>query len=181
MMMVEMHGGATKVEANSHNVTRKKSQSATAAPPALNGPASVGLLHDVTTQMMMNSESALISDPPILTPLKNNQSKILIWTDHEEKDIFSLVLKRRLAFLSRQKACPVLNECSFSFTKKGNDADTVVVAAKRHFPYGGRGSGKTWTLILPGMHIFLINCRLLYPYCTAIKIIFIKRSSNYQV
>ena len=28
-------------------------------------------------------------------------------------------------------------------------ADIVVIASKRHFPYGGSKSGKTWTLILP--------------------------------
>lgn len=121
MMMVEKH---SKLDGNS--TTAKN----------LNN--SLGKI-DVTTQMMMSG------DPPF-----KNHSKILIWTDHDERDIFSLVMNKRIAHL-RENSCPVLNECTFIFKKKGsNDADTVVVAAKRHFPYGGKESAKTWTLIIPG-------------------------------
>lgn len=128
MILVDKHSSAN-LQHESTNVTFASNQS----------------YNDVTTQMMMSG------DPPF-----KNHSKILVWTDHEDKDIFSLVLKKRIAHL-RENSCPVLNECSFSFTKRGNDADTVVVAAKRHFPYGGKESGKTWTLIIPGHESLLSN------------------------
>ena len=52
-------------------------------------------------------------------------------TDREERDIFSMVLDRRIAYL-RENSCPVLSECTFSFKKQDiNEADTVVIAAKR--------------------------------------------------
>ena len=51
--------------------------------------------------------------------------------DREERDIFSMVLDRRIAYL-RENSCPVLSECTFSFKKQDiNEADTVVIAAKR--------------------------------------------------
>ena len=88
--------------------------------------------------------------PPPPSSFKNRSSNILIWTDREQRDIFSMVLDRRIAYL-RENSCPVLSECIFTFKKQGiNEADTVVIAAKRHFPYGGKESGKTWLLIIPG-------------------------------
>ena len=61
-----------------------------------------------------------------------------------------MVLDRRITYL-RENSCPVLSECTFTFKKQTiNEADTVVIAAKRHFPYGGKESGKTWLLIIPG-------------------------------
>ena len=64
--------------------------------------------------------------------------------------MFSLVLKRRLTFL-KANICPILEECTFHLDKREphDNADTVVIASKRRFPYGGKESGKTWTLILP--------------------------------
>ncbi len=132
--MVEMHANS------SNSVKTRHSTNATS-----NTPQS----QDVTTQMMMNGE------PNLVNWISNNQSKILIWTDHEERDLFSIVLKKRLSYL-QSNSCPVLRECSFAFSKKSiNDADTVVVATKRHFPYGGSQSGKTWTLIIPGLNFSL--------------------------
>ena len=93
---------------------------------------------EVTTQMMQSG------DPPF-----KNHSHILVWTDKDNHDLFSLHLQRRLSYL--KSTCPALNECTFTFEKKGSEeADIVVIATKRHFPYGGQESSKTWTLILPG-------------------------------
>ena len=55
----------------------------------------------VTTQMMMSG------DPPF-----RNHSHILIWTDHDQHDLFSLILKRKLVFL-QANICPILDECTF--------------------------------------------------------------------
>ena len=124
MMMVDMHSEKTV-----DNTTKAK----------------IGLYNaDVTTQMMMSGTGEHRQHVP---PFKNH-SRILVWTDDDDQDMFSLVLSRRLDYL-REKQCPVLNECTFTFQKKGHEADTVVIASKRHFPYGGKESGKTWTLILP--------------------------------
>ena len=75
------------------------------------------------------------------------------WIIHLEKmycNNFSMVLDRRIAYL-RENSCPVLGECSFTFKKQAiNEADSVIIAAKRYFPYGGKESGKTWLLIIPG-------------------------------
>ena len=118
----------------------------------------------VTTQMMISGETfpavclqcysssclytiLFSGEPP---PPFRNHSHILIWTDHDQHDMFSLVLKRRLTFL-KANICPILEECTFHLDKREphDNADTVVIASKRHFPYGGKESGKTWTLILP--------------------------------
>jgi len=97
----------------------------------------------VTSTQMMGMRSG---DPPF-----KNHSNVLVWTDHDDQDSFSLVLKRRLSYLT--DLCPILQECTFNFDKHSSNgvqkADIVVIASKRHFPYGGSKSGKTWTLILP--------------------------------
>ena len=105
-----------------------------------------GNTKEVTTQMMQSG------DHPQPQPFKNH-SNILVWTDKDNHDLFSLHLQRRLSYL--KNTCPALNECNFTFEKKDSEqADIVVIATKRHFPYGGKKSSKTWTLILPGNSIF---------------------------
>ena len=104
--------------------------------------AAAGNTKEVTTQMMQSG------DPHFQQPFKNH-SNILVWTDKDNHDLFSLHLQRRLSYL--KNTCPALNECNFTFEKKDSEqADIVVIATKRHFPYGGKKSAKTWTLILPG-------------------------------
>ena len=73
------------------------------------------------------NQNYLKEDSNTLVFFKKKQKK----TDREERDIFSMVLDRRIAYL-RENSCPVLSECTFSFKKQDiNEADTVVIAAKR--------------------------------------------------
>lgn len=125
MMMVEMHSTKAHNKSGRHNIDNT-------------GPHNA-IINDVTTQLMMSGE-----------PPHKNHSQILVWTDKDSNDMFSLVLKQRLAYL-RGNSCPILNECTFHFDKKAHieDSETIVIATKRHFPYGGKESGKTWMLILP--------------------------------
>ena len=61
----------------------------------------------VTSTQMMGMRSG---DPPF-----KNHSNVLVWTDHDDHDSFSLVLKRRLSYLT--DLCPILQECTFNFDK----------------------------------------------------------------
>ena len=61
----------------------------------------------VTSTQMMGMRSG---DPPF-----KNHSNVLVWTDHDDQDSFSLVLKRRLSYLTN--LCPILQECTFNFDK----------------------------------------------------------------
>jgi hypothetical protein len=126
MMMVERH---SKADSDLHSSLEKA---------VLVNTASEAAGADGTTKMMM-------SGPPF-----TNHSHILVWTDHDADDLFSLVLGRRLVYLQNQ-VCPILSECTFLMEKTSglNKADTVVIASKRHFPYGGKKSDKAWTMIVP--------------------------------
>ena len=123
MIMVSRHSTLAKVSNVSKHVTNSK--------------------EEITTQMMVQSGENHQK------PLFKNHTSILIWTDKDNHDVFSLHLQRRLSYL--RNTCPALKECIFTFDKKDSkDTDIIVIASKRHFPYGGIESSKTWTLILPG-------------------------------
>ena len=84
-----------------------------------------------------HKSSVLFKDISLIQKPKLFKRRIqILWclqkkTDREERDIFSMVLDRRIAYL-RENSCPVLSECTFSFKKQDiNEADTVVIAAKR--------------------------------------------------
>ena len=124
MIMVSRHSTLAKVSNVSKHVTNSK--------------------EEITTQMMVKSDQKVVGQP-----LFKNHTSILIWTDKDNHDVFSLHLQRRLSYL--RNTCPALKECIFTFDKKDSkDTDIIVIASKRHFPYGGIESSKTWTLILPG-------------------------------
>ena len=67
----------------------------------------IPFVYIVTSTQMMGMRSG---DPPF-----KNHSNVLVWTDHDDQDSFSLVLKRRLSYLTN--LCPILQECTFNFDK----------------------------------------------------------------
>ena len=134
MIMVSRHSTLAKANNVSKNINKKQSINK----------------EEITTQMMVQSG---------IEPAPKNHTNILVWTDKDSLDNFSLHLDRRLTYL--RQTCPVLRECTFLFEKKDSkEADIIVIASKRHFPYGGVESAKTWTLILPGkIKINFIGCK----------------------